>query len=104
KEVVAPINPGYGDLGTKMNCRRATFAYEMRRRGYDVKATKSVKGTGQMPLSLLKATDPESHIKTGRYATMKALVGESLAKDRWGRPAPPGPVTTLMKEGQGLGK
>lgn len=104
KEVVKPINPGYGDLGTKMNCRRCTFAYEMRRRGMDVKATNTVKGTGQMPLSLLKATDPNSHIKTGRYATMKSLVVESLEKDRWGRPAPPGPVTTLMKEGQGLGK
>ena len=25
KEVVAPINPGYGSVGTKMNCRRCYF-------------------------------------------------------------------------------
>ena len=46
--VVSRINPGYGGIGTKVNCRRCTFAYEMSRRGYDVKATKAVlKGTGQ---------------------------------------------------------
>lgn len=49
------INPGYGDIGTKNNCRRCTFAYEMSRRGYDVKATKSIKGTGQSALGLSKA-------------------------------------------------
>lgn len=46
-KVVSPINPGYGAPGTKMNCRRATFAYEMRRRGNDVKATKSKYASGQ---------------------------------------------------------
>lgn len=45
--VVSRINPNYGDIGTKNNCRRCTFAYEMSRRGYDVKATKSISATGQ---------------------------------------------------------
>lgn len=59
-EVVKPINPNFGDVGTKMNCRRCTFAYEMRRRGMDVKSTLSVKGSGQTPTSLLNATDPSA--------------------------------------------
>lgn len=42
------INPGYGKLpGTSNNCRRCTFAYELSRRGYDVRATRSLSGTGQ---------------------------------------------------------
>lgn len=56
KTVVAPINPGYGTFGTKMNCRRCTLAYEMRRRGMDVKATGSTMATGQHGTGLRKAT------------------------------------------------
>lgn len=55
-EVVKPINPGYGAPGTKMNCRRATFAYEMRRRGNDVKATQSKYASGQNDKGLKVAT------------------------------------------------
>lgn len=40
------INPDYGRIGTLANCRRCTFAYELCRRGYDVRATKSISGTG----------------------------------------------------------
>jgi len=47
KNVVKPINPKYGKAGTKANCRRATFAYELRRRGHNVKATPSHFATGQ---------------------------------------------------------
>lgn len=53
--VVAHINPDYGAPGTKMNCRRATMAYEMRRRGYDVQATKSSFASGQGQKGLKKA-------------------------------------------------
>lgn len=54
--VVKQINPRYPAPGTKMNCRRATFAYEMRRRGNDVKATPSVFATGQETMGLKTAT------------------------------------------------
>lgn len=54
--VVSRINPGYGGVGTKNNCRRCTFAYEMSRRGYDVKATKTINGTGQTAAGLHNAT------------------------------------------------
>ncbi len=54
--VVTPINPRFPAPGTKMNCRRATFAYEMRRRGNDVKATPSIWATGQDTEGLKTAT------------------------------------------------
>lgn len=45
-KVVEHVNPGFGAPGTKSNCRRATYAYEMRRRGYDVAATRTTNGLG----------------------------------------------------------
>lgn len=62
REVVAQINPDYGDFGTKMNCRRATYAYEMRRRGYDVKATKTPTGMGQDASGNYNATRPRENL------------------------------------------
>lgn len=60
-EVMKPVNPGFPRTrGTTMNCRRCTFAYEMRRRGYDVKATKSLSATGQDQGGLMMATRPKS--------------------------------------------
>ena len=47
EKVVKPINPGFPESGHTMNCKRCTFAYELRRRGYDVMATPSVHGAGQ---------------------------------------------------------
>jgi hypothetical protein len=56
-KVIKPINTNYGAKGTKMNCRRCTFTYEMRRRGYDVKATTSKYATGQTAKGLHNATN-----------------------------------------------
>jgi hypothetical protein len=56
KNVIPGVNPDYGSWGTNMNCRRATFAYEMRRRGFDVQATKTSIAHGQTLLGLAKAT------------------------------------------------
>lgn len=55
-KVVSRINPEYGSVGSVSNCRRCTFAYEMSRRGYDVKATKTIGGTGQSDFGLYGAT------------------------------------------------
>lgn len=55
KNVVSRIN-SRGELGSDYNCRRCTFAYELSRRGFDVKATKSIKGTGQSALGEYNAT------------------------------------------------
>ena len=73
EKVVSRINPDYGAIGTKINCRRCTFAYEMSRRGYDVKATKTLSGSGQNGLGFLKAIGEDGNIfknifKEGTYA------------------------------------
>lgn len=54
--VVKPTNPNYPQRGSKMNCRRCTFAYEMRRRGYDVHATPSHMARQQDDAGLRKMT------------------------------------------------
>lgn len=56
--VAAGVNPNYRSQGGAMNCRRATFAYEMRRRGYDVVATTSPVGYGQNESGLVNALTP----------------------------------------------
>lgn len=45
--VVKGINSQYPGLGTTNNCLRCSYAYEMRRRGYDVSATKTMMASGQ---------------------------------------------------------
>lgn len=73
-KVVRHVNPEYGAIGTKNNCRRCTLAYEMRRRGYDVSATKSFSGAGQTALGLTNATTPgQKFVKSERGAIGKAL-------------------------------
>jgi hypothetical protein len=99
KEVVKPINPGYGEIGTKTNCRRATFAYEMRRRGLDVRSTRSVAGTGQTVAGVLNATHPGMDLGTGKSSMVRTLSKES--KDTSGRI---GPLTLAVKIAGGTGK
>ena len=84
KEVVTPINPGYGGVGTKVNCRRCTFAYEMRRRGNDVKATHAVRGLGQNVPGLMNATDPKASYKTDRFSSAANMFKEQYAKEKSG--------------------
>ena len=59
KDVVKPINPNYGLPGSNVNCRRCTFAYELRRRGYDVAATRTTNGYGQTIAGVYNATSPD---------------------------------------------
>lgn len=70
-KVVKHINPNYGEIGTKMNCRRATFAYEMRRRGYDVKATRTTTASGQNARGLINALHPERKFQSTKMSKMK---------------------------------
>jgi hypothetical protein len=56
--VVKGLNPNYKDPGGQMNCRRCTFTYELRRRGYDVAATPSAMGWGQSETGLINALTP----------------------------------------------
>ncbi len=81
--VVDKINPKHGAMGTKMNCRRATFAYEMRRRGNDVKATKSVSGTGQTAGGVIKAiTKGKVNIPTTRFGMVRRLASEKIDEEK----------------------
>ena len=61
KLIVPDINEGYPTaIGSGMNCRRCTFAYEMRRRGYDVAATRTPTASGQNAIGLFNVLDTES--------------------------------------------
>jgi hypothetical protein len=55
KNIVSGTNPNYASSGGQMNCRRTTFAYELRRRGFDVAATTSAIGYGQSESGLRNA-------------------------------------------------
>lgn len=54
-KVAKPVNPLYSTPGGKMNCRRSTYAYELRRRGFDVRATTSSVGWGQSESGVINA-------------------------------------------------
>lgn len=71
KEIVPQINPSYGGIGTKMNCRRCTMAYELRRRGYDVMATRTTNAHGQTLFGMETLLDPSAPAPkaSGKYAT-----------------------------------
>ena len=72
------INPDYGKPGTTNNCRRCTFAYEIRRRGYDVMATKTHDGTGQTSIGILSALDTDKNYSPFIAFTKK---GQDLIRD-----------------------
>lgn len=124
-DVVKHVNPEYGGLGTKMNCRRCTFAYEMRRRGYDVSATKTTNAWGQTGGGVLNAISPgkdkfePSHgfrllSKASKDPSFMGSVSElGLGKQRMSNPADifktirsnpdgaRGELTVLWKQGGG---
>jgi len=58
-KVSRPVNPGYRTPGGQMNCRRATYAHELRRRGFDVHATTSSMGWGQSESGVINALTTE---------------------------------------------
>ena len=59
QNVVKDINPNFKKAGGKMNCRRCSFTYELRRRGYDVEATTSSIGSGQSASGFLNAVSKD---------------------------------------------
>lgn len=102
QNVVKPINPDYGKLGTKMNCRRATFAYELRRRGMDVRATKTTLATGQTAGGLLEATSPNGP-RTGSVFGLMKKYNQEL-KDPRGSLSRNRPLKDLMDANKGGAK
>ncbi len=75
KNVVDPINPGFPKKGSVSNCMRCSFAYELRRRGYDVEATLSNGGVSswQNPVTRYQAasTTENSFLDYGRKSVGK---------------------------------
>lgn len=74
KYVVDPINPHFGAPGTTNNCLRASMAYEMRRRGFNVMSTvvPGKRAYEQVPLGKVLATvssssDLAPNIKTTNF-------------------------------------
>lgn len=85
------INPEFGKPGTKMNCKRCTYAYEMRRRGFDVKATKSMKATGQNLIGdfNIKQLKPgENIVGPGRLGIISRTQRENFEKELKGKKTP----------------
>lgn len=77
--VVQHVNPDYGSFGSKQNCRRCTFAYEMRRRGYDVAATKTTNAKGQDVSGLINATNPNGmHVRSGMFGIIASTIQETV--------------------------
>lgn len=84
--VLKQINPDFGDIGTKMNCRRATFAYEMRRRGYDVMATRTTNAHGQNVAGFVNAIRPGEPLRPTSPAGVFSLLMGDLIKKEQGKP------------------
>ena len=81
--VVSRINPNYGAPGTKNNCRRCTFAYELSRRGYDVRATRTHGATGQNGAGLYEAVNTgRQTFFHGPISTMGLSLSEAMRQFR----------------------
>lgn len=79
EKVGKPVNPGYSTPGGKMNCRRCTYAYELRRRGFDVHATTSAAGYGQSESGVINAltTKGKDYFKATSMSTTVVNTGKS---------------------------
>lgn len=78
-KVAKPVNPGYAKAGGKMNCRRSTYAYELRRRGFDVHATTSAVGWGQSESGVINAltTSGKDYFKSTSMSNVVVQTGGS---------------------------
>lgn len=104
-DVVKHINPGYGGIGTKQNCRRATFAYEMRRRGYDVSATRTTNAFGQTAVGVMNATSPEigkDFLPTSKPGMLTKALGEQIRLRK--NPDAGTPFTDSVREFGAIGR
>ena len=82
-EVVQHVNPDFGSPGTRNNCKRATYAYEMRRRGYDVAATKTTNGLGQDQTGSYNALNPGINlVPPGTTGMITRAVAESRKSEQ----------------------
>ncbi len=97
--VVKDVNPDFGSFGANMNCRRSTFAYEMRRRGYDVSATKSAFATGQSAGGVYNALNPNDKKVSRNLLALYGRLGKDAIKGETGE----GTIFDFLERGGGLG-
>lgn len=69
------VNPNYASAGGQMNCRRCSFAYELRRRGFDVAATPTAIGAGHTETGLINALSPGQRNRNGAESLSSMVVG-----------------------------
>lgn len=82
-KVAKPVNPLYSSMGGKMNCRRSTYTYELRRRGFDVRATTSAVGWGQSESGVINALTTEGDDFFRKMSMSEAVVktgGSTVAR------------------------
>lgn len=102
-KVVKQCNGEYGTFGTKANCRRTAFAYELRRRGYDVTATRTTNSAGQDFAGFYNALSPgEKRVGSGIRAMRRRAAVEGF-KVGVGK-AESTPFADAMKSFSSLGK
>lgn len=87
KYVIKPINPNYGTPGTTINCMRSTMAYEMRRRGFNVRSTVTTslhRGQEQTALSkaLILKTSPEDFVTSTKTTPFNKLLDHNPTKQK----------------------
>jgi hypothetical protein len=98
KHVAKSVNPGYSTPGGKMNCRRCTYAYELRRRGFDVHATTSAGGWGQSESGVINAVTPGSR-NFYRSLSMSQTVVDQGKSAVAGGDKRVNPLTKILLEG-----
>lgn len=70
-----------GSIGSRGNCRRCTLTYEMRRRGYDVKATRTTNARGQAAEGLYNITlkRGEKFVRSGFTGRLSRMAKEEYS-------------------------
>lgn len=102
-EVMKPMISNRGSFGNNMNCRRCTFAYEMRRRGYDVAPTRTTNASGQNAGGILNATRPGQSYPTGAKGILKNTITKKKPELNELLTNSPRGLARKMIEGDGTG-
>ena len=91
------VNPLHDTPGGHMNCRRCTFTHELRRRGYDVRATTSRLGWGQSESGLINAVTRGTRDRFDRSSLSSMIVGGKGIRGQVSRDTRVNPVKMTSK-------
>jgi hypothetical protein len=99
-----PVNPMYNTPGGHMNCRRSTFTHELRRRGYDVRATTSALGWGQSESGAINALTTASRDRFGSTSLSSMVVGGRGIRGQLPRDTRSNPAKTTATVARSISK